>query len=160
MILYWPVSSVTTERPFSMRASLLASTLTPGNTAPDVTLTTPAIALCAYVRVGHADMHANVTNTETAVLRIISLPPSPTSNRPLVKTRTSPARAPTSRIRKKTPNERRKVRGDGYDVRRDYAAVRCGNFMGGPYAAVGVESRSQMPSVAVSARARSKDTLL
>jgi len=41
-ILYWPVASVVTARTFSMSAGLAASTVTPGSTAPDVSLTTPA----------------------------------------------------------------------------------------------------------------------
>jgi hypothetical protein len=40
---YWPEPSVTAERTFSINAGLEASTVTPGNTAPDVSLTTPAI---------------------------------------------------------------------------------------------------------------------
>src|SRR5262249_8499482 len=44
-ILYWPSESVTTVRVFSMSAGLDASTVTPGSTAPDVSRTTPAIAL-------------------------------------------------------------------------------------------------------------------
>ena len=39
----WPALSVTTERVFSISAGLAASTVTPGNTAPDVSLTTPAM---------------------------------------------------------------------------------------------------------------------
>jgi hypothetical protein len=41
-ILYWPLVSVVTERTFSMSEGLAASTVTPGSTAPDVSLTTPA----------------------------------------------------------------------------------------------------------------------
>src|SRR5262245_14126611 len=41
-----------TDRVRSMRTSLDASTVTPGNTAPDVSLTTPAIVLCARAAVG------------------------------------------------------------------------------------------------------------
>ena len=37
-----------------MRASLDASTVTPGSTAPDVSLTTPVIALCACTSAGSA----------------------------------------------------------------------------------------------------------
>jgi hypothetical protein len=44
-IRYWPDSFVMAVRAFSMSAGLLASTVTPGNTAPLVSLTTPAIAL-------------------------------------------------------------------------------------------------------------------
>src|SRR6185369_17293345 len=47
-ILYWPLPSVTTVRTFSMSAGLAASTVTPGSTAPDVSLTTPAMDACAY----------------------------------------------------------------------------------------------------------------
>src|SRR6266511_3019218 len=42
-ILYWPWPSATTERTFSIRAGLAASTVTPGSTAPEASLTTPAI---------------------------------------------------------------------------------------------------------------------
>src|SRR5262245_7125393 len=50
MMLNRPSASVTTERTFSMRAGLAASTDTPGRTASDVSLTTPAMALacCAH----------------------------------------------------------------------------------------------------------------
>src|SRR5262252_1946612 len=41
---YWPVPSVTTVRDFSMSTGLDASTLTPGITAPEASLTMPAIA--------------------------------------------------------------------------------------------------------------------
>src|SRR5881397_2143797 len=43
MILYCPEPSVTTVRTFSISAGLAASTVTPGSTAPVVSLTTPAI---------------------------------------------------------------------------------------------------------------------
>src|SRR6266478_1554330 len=48
--LYSPLSSVTTVRTFSISAGLAASTVTPGNTAPDESLTTPAIPLLAWAR--------------------------------------------------------------------------------------------------------------
>jgi hypothetical protein len=41
-----------TDRVLSMRTSLDASTVTPGNTAPDVSLTTPATVLWARDAVG------------------------------------------------------------------------------------------------------------
>ena len=44
-MLYRPSSSVTPLRIFSIKAGLAASTVTPGSTAPDVSLTTPAIPL-------------------------------------------------------------------------------------------------------------------
>ena len=40
---YWPVSSVTVDRTFSIRAGLDASTDTPGSTAPDASFTVPEI---------------------------------------------------------------------------------------------------------------------
>src|SRR5688572_21237522 len=49
-MLYRPSPSLTTERTFSIRAGLAASTVTPGSTPPDVSLTTPAmpLACCAH----------------------------------------------------------------------------------------------------------------
>ena len=44
---YWPVSSVRTERTFSIRTGLAASTVAPGNTLPESSFTTPVIAACA-----------------------------------------------------------------------------------------------------------------
>ncbi len=52
MILYWPVPSVVTDRTFSIRTALEASTVTPGRTAPDESLTVPAIEACAYAAAG------------------------------------------------------------------------------------------------------------
>ena len=43
MTRYRPVPSLTTERTRSIKAGLDTSTVTPGNTAPDVSLTTPVI---------------------------------------------------------------------------------------------------------------------
>src|SRR5439155_5209013 len=44
---YWPASFVVAVLTFSISTGLLASTVTPGRTAPVVSFTTPAIALCA-----------------------------------------------------------------------------------------------------------------
>src|SRR5216683_1968623 len=67
-ILYWPSESVTTVRTFSMRAGLDASTVTPGSTAPEVSRTTPAMALvpCAL-----ASADAPSTHAQTAVARSV-----------------------------------------------------------------------------------------
>ena len=46
------MSSVTTERTFSIRTGLAASTVTPGSTAPDASFTTPAMDACAYTTEG------------------------------------------------------------------------------------------------------------
>src|SRR6266566_5153577 len=51
-ILYCPVPSVTTDRVFSIRAGLDASTVTPGRTAPDASFTMPAIDPWAYATDG------------------------------------------------------------------------------------------------------------
>src|SRR5688572_19364232 len=53
MIWYWPLPSVTTDRVRSISAGLEASTVTPGSTAPDVSLTTPATD-CAWASAGSA----------------------------------------------------------------------------------------------------------
>ena len=45
MIRYTPWPSVLAVRTFSMSAGLVASTVTPGNTPPDESLTTPAMPL-------------------------------------------------------------------------------------------------------------------
>src|SRR5688572_10095759 len=52
MIRYWPDPSVTEDRTFSIRTSLAASTVTPGSTAPDESVTTPVIVDCAAACAG------------------------------------------------------------------------------------------------------------
>src|SRR5688572_203553 len=59
---YWPFASVTTERTFSMRTGLAASTITPGSTAPEESLTTPAMDDCADALAGK---NSRKTATET-----------------------------------------------------------------------------------------------
>jgi hypothetical protein len=49
---YWPVESVVAVRVFSMRASLAASTVTPGRMAPDVSRTVPVTDAWARTRAG------------------------------------------------------------------------------------------------------------
>src|SRR5262245_58210611 len=46
-MLYFPASSVMVERTPPISAGLETSTVTPGRTAPDASLTTPVIELCA-----------------------------------------------------------------------------------------------------------------
>src|SRR6266852_3866119 len=69
-ILYRPSPSVTTVRAFSIRAGLAASTVTPGSTPPDVSLTTPAIPLacCAHVTDGNSTTQARATRLAPATL--------------------------------------------------------------------------------------------
>src|SRR6185295_13225004 len=43
-----------TDRTFSIRTGLAASTVTPGNTPPDASLTTPVIAACANTADGRS----------------------------------------------------------------------------------------------------------
>src|SRR5688572_13861259 len=57
---YWPVSSVTTDRTFSISTGLAASTVTPGRTAPDASLTTPVMTAWADAIDG-TNTHTNAT---------------------------------------------------------------------------------------------------
>ena len=59
---YWPLPSVTTVRTFSIRAGLLASTVTPGRTAPEVSRTVPVMVACAYASVGSRTKASTRTN--------------------------------------------------------------------------------------------------
>ena len=70
---YWPVPSVTTVRTFSVNAGLEASTVTPGRTAPDESLTTPAIVACANATRGRISTAASTTR---ALIKLRTLPPS------------------------------------------------------------------------------------
>src|SRR5437867_7788374 len=63
MILYPPLSSVRVERDFSISAGLLASTETPGRTAPLWSFTRPVKALCATPSGTNAARHTNETKT-------------------------------------------------------------------------------------------------
>src|SRR6516164_1261341 len=65
-ILYWPCPSVTAVRTFSISAGLEASTVTPGKTAPDGSLTTPAMLLVAWAR---ADAGRSATIIASTVAR-------------------------------------------------------------------------------------------
>src|SRR3977135_2243578 len=74
MTRYSPRSSVTALRTFSMRTGLDASTVTPGSTAPDVSVMTPAMVAelvpCADAGTG---ANARPISNATASLRIILL---------------------------------------------------------------------------------------
>src|SRR5437773_9059487 len=72
-ILYVPLASVVAERTFSIKAGLLASTVTPGNTAPVASFTVPANALCACAVAGSAS-HASTT-TKTIAIRLLATIP-------------------------------------------------------------------------------------
>jgi len=66
------------DRVFSISTGLDASTVTPGNTAPDASLTVPASVTCAHAALGR-----------------IAIVASSISVRTLVRIHTSVARAPT-----------------------------------------------------------------
>jgi hypothetical protein len=72
-IWYWPAPSVTAERTFSMSTGLAASTVTPGNTAPDASFTVPAIEACANSEAGTTSRHARPKTTlvRTRMLRLL-----------------------------------------------------------------------------------------
>src|SRR5881296_3800013 len=57
-------------RVFSIRAGLDTSTVTPGSTAPDVSFTVPAIALCATAVPGTMSTHARVVAAAATSVRI------------------------------------------------------------------------------------------
>src|SRR6185503_19620037 len=63
---YWPLPSVTTERAFSISAGLLASTVTPGSTAPDGSLTTPVIDACANTAEGTSSVTSHARTRRAA----------------------------------------------------------------------------------------------
>ncbi len=72
-ILYCPWLSLTTERVFSMRAGLAASTVTPGRTAPELSFTTPAIALWACATPGSPTSAASANSAAAILFRVIPL---------------------------------------------------------------------------------------
>ena len=74
MIRYWPLPSVTTVRTFSLRFGLDASTVTPGNTAPDVSRTTPVIDAWAYDATGTTRSDTHAMTTTLTIPRITGLP--------------------------------------------------------------------------------------
>src|SRR5688572_22189179 len=78
-ILYSPLASVTTTRTFSIRAGLAASTVTPGNTAPVVSLATPAmlpvVEDCAQAAAGKYTADNAHRTRRVALCMNISSPP-------------------------------------------------------------------------------------
>src|SRR3954468_21628489 len=61
LIRYWPSASVVAVRTRSIRSGLAASTVTPGSTPPDASLTTPV--LVAWARATEGASTSNPTNT-------------------------------------------------------------------------------------------------
>src|SRR5215471_435112 len=72
MIWYWPLASVATLRDFSMSAGLDASTVTPGMTAPVVSLTDPAMATWARPLLANSKTAAH-DNDAHSTIRLIAL---------------------------------------------------------------------------------------
>src|SRR5215471_8294713 len=66
---YCPVPSVTADRDFSINVGLAASTVTPGSTAPDASLTVPASATCAHAALGRIP----AATASSAVLNIVRI---------------------------------------------------------------------------------------
>jgi hypothetical protein len=69
VIRYWPESSVTAVRTFSMSAGLAASTVTPGSTPPDASRTVPVSDACANADTGSSSRNATIARC-LAVLRM------------------------------------------------------------------------------------------
>src|SRR5512145_8081 len=68
-----------TERTFSIRAGLAASTVTPGSTAPDASLTTPAMlpdSDCAHATDGRNTTQNTTTTRRARDRKVITCPPS------------------------------------------------------------------------------------
>jgi hypothetical protein len=74
-MLYRPWASVTTVRVRSISAGLVASTVTPGSTPPDVSRTTPAILLGTCAHAGAEINSSQPTDTRIRARRIT--PPRP-----------------------------------------------------------------------------------
>src|SRR5262245_20860009 len=68
---YTPELSDTAVRTFSMRAGLVASTVTPGRMAPEGALTIPVITACADAAVGRRTIQASTASFNAA--RIVHL---------------------------------------------------------------------------------------
>src|SRR5687767_8354471 len=83
MIRYCPSASVVAVRTFSIKSGLDASTVTPGRTAPDVSLTTPVIVAWATATDGMSTVNPTSTRKATAFLRITLPDLEQTRPRPL-----------------------------------------------------------------------------
>src|SRR5262245_12694982 len=79
---YCPVASVVTVRTFSIRTGLATSTVTPGSTAPDVSLTRPVTAPCARAAAGK---HNNIDSTAAPAARLACLSAITTRDGPTIR---------------------------------------------------------------------------
>src|SRR6266480_2650934 len=73
---YCPLPSVTAARTFSISTGLAASTVTPGRTAPELSLTTPVIDDWAYAAAGTIASPATTSNTRLNLLMPTPCSPS------------------------------------------------------------------------------------
>jgi hypothetical protein len=74
-IEYWPEPLVTVERVFSMSAGLDTSTVTPGSTPPEASLTVPVIALVCADAITGVRTRASKAIQRTVSERITTAPP-------------------------------------------------------------------------------------
>src|SRR5678815_5413759 len=88
-----PDPSVTAVRVFSMTAALAASTVTPGSTAPDASLTRPEIEACAYADTGRAVM-ATITPIRRKAHNMSVLLPAATRSTTTLRTLAGPQGPP------------------------------------------------------------------
>src|SRR5213083_1785000 len=72
-MLYRPSPSEVTVRTFSMRAGLVASAVTPGNTPPDASRITPAIPLACWAHAAGGRSSAHVRATRGRLLTRIRI---------------------------------------------------------------------------------------
>src|SRR5262245_14673261 len=89
-ILYWPLPSVVADRVFSMSAGLDASTVTPGRTAPDASLTVPAmdapVTACACATAGNSTSTGSTSISLLKTHMDVSSPGSPAGKVEMVAT--------------------------------------------------------------------------
>src|SRR5205814_1062305 len=80
-VLYWPLLSVTADRTFSISAGLDASTVTPGRTAPEVSLTVPAMPLVCADAVTGSSRTTTAPQMIRANVRMPRFPPELSDSR-------------------------------------------------------------------------------
>ena len=69
--------SLTTPRVWEMSAGLLTSTVTPGRTPPELSVTVPAITLCAAAVMGYSTIPSRTPSSRLDVItRTMGIPPS------------------------------------------------------------------------------------
>src|SRR5262245_1073315 len=79
---YWPVLSVTPVRTFSISAGLDASTVTPGKTPPDSSLTVPVRVPCANTADGRRTAAIRIQTARDAPRIVVLLGTTRSAERP------------------------------------------------------------------------------